>query len=113
MNHIFKDHLGETKNLVTEIHGRNPVKFARKCAKFIFRDESLQRGVIESSNRTQRTQLDPVRVQLIKRAVRKKYPMPEKRFDSTWALIKESVNGYCRTVGFRIRSALATVTNNM
>ena len=55
-------------DLVNDIRfsGRNSIKWGLKVIDFMFTKSELQASVLEPSNRTERTTLDPERVQILK-----------------------------------------------
>ena len=84
LNSFFKGANGEgRRHLVADFQAKNPVKYARKIARFLF-GALLETHVLEESAKTKRRALDIETVRLLKNAVRAKYPMSEAKFDAQW-----------------------------
>lgn len=96
------------RNLV-EVGGKNPAKWALKVVDILFTPEELRRGVLEESNRTNREPLDPIRVQLMKKAMVARFEFlqnDQSKIEKTWNVIKDRINNKGRNLVHRFTQLL-------
>ena len=76
-----------------DIEAPNSTKYALKVASVLFSENELAEGVISLANRrTDRSPLDPARVELLKEAIKRKFRAPDALFDAYWPVMAKAIN---------------------
>jgi hypothetical protein len=99
---------------LAEVGGKNPAKWALKVVDILFTPEELRRCVLEESNRSKREALDPVRVQLMKKAMVARFDFlqnDQSKIDKAWNVIKDRINNKGRNLVYQFAQLLRNQHN--
>jgi cell division protein ZapA (FtsZ GTPase activity inhibitor) len=96
-------------NLVDDIDGKNPAKWALHVVDHLFTQEELRTCVVEHTRRSSRRALSPTRVKLLKKAMVARFDYlkdDRNKEDKAWSIVKDRVNNKGRNIIYRLRDFL-------
>ena len=96
-------------DLVSDIAGKNVIKWAFKTVDFLFTKEEISSCVLVPSTRTETQAADPEKVAMMRAAMIEKYGYETVKADAVWAIIITKFNGKGRSLKYMINQQLKSI----